>query len=568
MGGAGSDTITVLAAGNYTHSGDNVIFGDSGEVNPALAQTMEEADGGPDVITIGAAAGGDNTILGGAGSDTITVSGAGDNSILGDMGLVVAVNGVTPDLYGRDTAIGGGDTIALTAGADGNNVVMGEAGDDVITSSGNGLNVLLGDTADVIHQQIGDRLYPVLVTSTDIGIGGNDTITATQGTNVMVGGTGADTLIGGSGNDYILGDDGVVQFTPDVAHTSTPVTMYSTHFEDGGNDVINTGDGAYNYAIGGTGADTIVGGSGADLMAGDQALINWYNDGARQYFTTVESYPTISANDTIIGNGGNNDILGGEGADYLYGGPASNIIMGDGGHIYFQRNTEVVAETLNQFSPGADTIIGGGEGHNFLFGGGPQNNLFVADPLNDVIYNTDGRVVITAQRTGQWSMPPFLGNPVTSMVGNWLPGVIEGYVGGLDMIMANEYYTEPTVIGRLIGIDMMKVPAGATEIVPFHHTTPEPVLIVNEIMFGGIPVSPDHALSVQDADAVLLLDEALGLDATPVSDIEVPAPQAFIFDDNSGFWVVDSADPDAITLDLGDGAAPVQLDWQDDRLAA
>ncbi|MEI9803244.1 MAG: calcium-binding protein [Pseudolabrys sp.] len=464
MGNAGNDFIDVESPGLYTHSGNNVIFGDSGEVNPSGAQTIEQADGGADTITIGVSAGGDNTILGGAARDVITVQGDGDNSIFGDMGSVIPVNGVTPDLHGRDTTIGTGDLIAIELGADGNNVVIAEAGNDTITSSGLGLNVLMGDTGDVTHQQIGDRLYPKLVTSTEIGVGGNDTITATLGNTVMVGGTGSDKLTGGLGPSYILGDDGEVTFSPEVAQTHVPKSMYSTHFEDGSDDVINTGDATYAFAIGGTGQDTINGGAGNDSMAGDQAEMDWNPDGTRQRFTTVDSDPVGGARDTIIGHGGNNNILGGEDGDYLEGGPGSNVIIGDGGHVFFTDDLESMAETLNQFRDGPDTIVaGGGPGRNFLFGGGPEHNFFIANPLNDLIFNTDGHVDITPERTGRFSLPPFLGNALVSMVGNWFAPITEGLVGGVDTLIAgNQYYTGLSVFQRLHALHTMQMPAPAT----------------------------------------------------------------------------------------------------------
>ncbi|HBK08994.1 MAG TPA: hypothetical protein DDZ81_24575 [Acetobacteraceae bacterium] len=578
MGGAGNNTITVLAAGNYTHSGDNVIFAASGEVNPVMAQTVDQPYGGNDTITVGALAGGDNTIFGGVGNDLITIAGGGDNSVFGNMGLAIAVNGSTPDLIGRDTSIGGNDTIAIAQGANGNNVVMGEAGSNVITSSGTGLNVLLGHTASVTHQQIADRLYPELVQSTDFGIGGNNTITATEGNNVIIGGVGNNTLTGGTSNDYIIGHDGNVQFDSNVATTRAPVTMYSTAFQDGGNNVIHTGDGSQSYAIGGTGSSTIIGGAGNDLMAGGQAAITWNSDGSRSSFVTVDTSPVTSSDNTIIGNGGNNDILGSEGGnDTLIGGPGSNIIIGHGGQVFFQDNTEVVAQTINVFSITPDTIIGGGEGHNFLFGGGTFGNQFNADPLSDMIFDTSGRVVITSHRTGEWSMPPFVGNPVTSMVGNWLPDVSEGYVAGVGIIVANEYYTETAKIDRLVGIEMAKPPAGATPIIPLSPVPSAPEMTPDSVLLGDfMQASPDGVTYGGAASAAFVLTDDGGptLDAAHLDSGGDGAGEtnalAYIFDSNSGFWIVDETGPDAITLDLTENVAPLPTPvwWDGKRMAA
>jgi Ca2+-binding RTX toxin-like protein len=334
----------------------------------------------------------------------------------------------------------------------------------------------MGDAADVTHQQIGIRLYPKLVTSTELGIGGNDTITGTRGNTVMIGGTGADSITGGSGISYVMGDDGEVVFSPEVAQTLTPYKMYSTGFADGGDDVINTGDGRYNYVIGGTGSDTITGGAGDDAVAGDQASFEWNADGTRHHFITVDS--GTGGPDTIIGNGGNNDILGGEGADYLKGGPGSNIIIGDGGHVGYSGNTQIWAETLNQFYDAPDTIIaGGGPGHNFVFGGGRSGNFFVANPLSDLIFNTDGRVDITPSRQGQFSLPPFLGNMLVSMVGKWFSQSSPGLVEGIDTQLAgNQYYTSfstrqsvtaPVIRPHLARLRLQRAAAGAAHAIGY-----------------------------------------------------------------------------------------------------
>ena len=102
MGGALGDTLTIDGSGN------NVVFGDSGQVLRAAgtlalisAETVEEATGGADTITING--GGNNVALGGAASDTIRIAGAGNNIALGDMGIVRAIDGINPDVLGRDT---------------------------------------------------------------------------------------------------------------------------------------------------------------------------------------------------------------------------------------------------------------------------------------------------------------------------------------------------------------------------------------------------------------------------------------------------------------------------------
>jgi hypothetical protein len=117
---------------------------------------------------------------------------------------------------------------------------------------------------------------------------------------------------------------------------------------------------------------------------------------------------------------------------------------------------------------------------------------------------------------------------------------------------------------------MMKTPAGTTYAESFGVTPLGLTGAVDSILLGdaGFVGNAEHAMSMQAADEVLLADDAPLLDATALSDAVEPTPQAYIFDGNSGFWVVDDAGPDAIVLDLGEDAAVPQLDWREERMAA
>ena len=582
MGGGGADKITIGGYGLYNHYGNNVVFGDDGSVilsttayGPVwVDQTVDEPDGGDDTIIVTGIASGDNRIFGGQGSDTIDVFGAGDNTILGDMGLIVPVNGLTDDVVARDTAIGAADTITLELSAAGNNLVEGEAGGDRIMANGEGLNVITGDSALVTRQMIGDRIYPKHVLSNDIGIGGDDTITATHGTNFIIGGTGADVISGGDGNDAIIGDDGEFAFGEFVYRTLAPTLMQTTHFEDGGNDIISTGDGLFNYAMGGTGADRITGGYGADMLAGDQALITWnYFTGEREFFTTVGSTPTSSANDVIYGGPGPDDLLGGEGSDYLNGGPGSDIIMGDDGHIIFNGNTEKFAETITPFSPGADTLVSSG-GHDFLFGGGPQNNLFVADPLNDMIYNTDGRVDIQGGtsfdpllqnppiRTGEWSMPPFMGNSIVSSLHNWF-----SYTQPLDLdtqpvLISSNFYERSTTLLALDELRAMGVGGDYARAVTRGDHYPAPVGLsvvtaIEAVAEGRTGIlAPSHAIG-GSGDGVLGTREVAGDSIVLALDAYRQPTHGFVFDAQNGVWVEDVQPATGPVLDLMMRPTPV-----------
>ncbi|KTQ81466.1 hypothetical protein NS226_22615 [Aureimonas ureilytica] len=427
----GRDTITIASGSAIAMGGgdddairfagqDAVIFGDVGEVTRApdrrlvMTQTVEEAIGGNDRIEI---LNGDTIVLGGQGADAITAY-AGRNTILGDLGAVWAPDGAREDVVGRNSQIGGGDHLSLLGGV---NVVMGEAGDDLIEIE-KGENFVFGDTGAVVRDPT--TLRPLAMRSTEIWLGGDDRIAASNGENYLIGGIGRDRIDGGAGADDILGDNGAIRFN----RANIAVEMTSTHFDAGGDDTITGGNGR-NVMIGGTGSDILLGGADRDQIIGDQGRVEWLPNGFFSYITTLNETPLLPAHDVLIGGGGNDNLLGGKDADDLSGGEGSDILIGDDGRIWFRNDQEIAAETLNQFAYGPDRLDGG-PGRDFLFGGGRKGNVFIADPLEDLIFNTVGHIDLDANRVATWSLPFFLGDPNASSVGQWFRGTSHMSWGG------------------------------------------------------------------------------------------------------------------------------------------
>jgi hypothetical protein len=88
----------------------------------------------------------------------------------------------------------------------------------------------------------------VAVGGTQIGTGGNDTLTGNAGNDSLNGGNGNDTLIGNPGNDTLIGGNG-----SDLL------------FGNAGNDVLN-GDNGEDTLRGGLGTDILTGGNGKDVF--------------------------------------------------------------------------------------------------------------------------------------------------------------------------------------------------------------------------------------------------------------------------------------------------------------
>ena len=145
IGGADSD---VIAAG----FGNNIVMGDNAHINYAPSRQIESVAstdpgvGAGDNVVVD---GGDNIVIGGVGVDTVTVGSSGNNIIFGDDGEVdYTLDG---DLATLDLAIttnpdeGEADTITSGGGKD---IIFGGTGGDTIHSGGNS-DLVFGDYGEV-----------------------------------------------------------------------------------------------------------------------------------------------------------------------------------------------------------------------------------------------------------------------------------------------------------------------------------------------------------------------------------------------------------------------------------
>jgi Ca2+-binding RTX toxin-like protein len=171
-GGAGDDTLFGLAGDDNIAGGDgnDTLIGDAG--NDILI-----GNAGADIIFAGT---GNDTILAGAGDDTV-YGDAGDDLIFGHEGRDVINAG------------DGNDTIFASIG-DGDDAIHGGAGTDTLNLEA----LTQGVTVDLVSGQAfgaqsgNDTLSGI---ENVIGGGGNDTIVAGIGVNVLDGGGGNDTFV-------------------------------------------------------------------------------------------------------------------------------------------------------------------------------------------------------------------------------------------------------------------------------------------------------------------------------------------------------------------------------------
>ena len=136
--------------------------------------------------------------------------------------------------------------------------------------------------------ELGDTQYDVVLKLAKLGTAGNDVLTGTNGMDPILGLEGNDILRGLNGNDHLEGGPG--------------------------NDTLIGGMG-YNVMDGGSGTDTVDyrfynGPIEVDLPGG---LASFVGDPDPEYLTSIEN------------------VLAGNGKDYLYGSNAANVLNGGGG---------------------------------------------------------------------------------------------------------------------------------------------------------------------------------------------------------------------------------------------
>ena len=340
---------------NLTYTGNASFTGTGNDLNNAIT-----GGAGNDILIGGL---GNDTLNGGLGNDTLD-GGAGNDRMFGGAG---------DDIYIVDSV---GDTAEDEGRWDGTDLVQTTLGSYALSGYVENLKY----TGNASFTGTGNDLYNVIT-----GGDGNDTLEGGAGYDVLNGGAGDDTLdgglgeydtlVGGTGNDTYVVDsiyDTVTEQQNEGTDTvKTALGSYSlalkanvekltytgnASFTGTGNDLNNilTGGGANDTLNGGAGNDTLDGGLGADMMAGgagDDIYMVGTGDtvtelngegtdlvqtalGSCTLGANVENLTyTGSGNFTGTGNGLNNVMKGGAGADWFYLQAGGNdTVLGDAGN--------------------------------------------------------------------------------------------------------------------------------------------------------------------------------------------------------------------------------------------
>jgi Ca2+-binding RTX toxin-like protein len=238
---------------------------------------------------------------------------------------------------------------------------------------------------------------------------GNDTLTGDDAVNTIDGGAGNDTITGGLGNDDLYGWTGDDTFDEGAA-TSGADDIYG-----------GTGVDTVDYSARTT--DTIV--NLADLLitdddSGEDANGNGVAEEGDS-FLTVENASTGTGDDTIIGNGLDNLISGGAGADDMDGADGVDTLdfSADTAGVTVNLSTGAVSggiaegDTIADFEnvtggAGNDSLTGsndenvliGGAGDDTFVGRGDDDSIDGGAGVDTAVYSAAGSGVSANLKTG------------------------------------------------------------------------------------------------------------------------------------------------------------------------
>ncbi len=338
--------------------------------------------------------------------DTNIRAGEKGDTVLGQSARDVIISSGSGSFFGG----GGNDTLYASANTFGGDFELLDGGsgrDRLYTTSFRGdytVNLITGET-----DYAGAPAVPVesFINFEDIFTGvGSDTITGTDGDNLIVSGAGSDVIYAGAGNDTILAEWG---------NDTVFAGAGADHVNGGsGNDTIITS--GKDFAAGESGDDTVIissglpsyirGGEGVDTIDASASdfdftidLYDGYLESNLFIFDGFENLFTGSGDDVLSGTDVDNRIGGGAGDDQIFGRGGDDSLFGeDGDDILFGEDGNDTLEGGNGndrlFGGKGNDEISGGEGDDVIVGKAGNDNL-VGDGGNDIILGNFGNDFLT-----------------------------------------------------------------------------------------------------------------------------------------------------------------------------
>jgi Ca2+-binding RTX toxin-like protein len=496
MSGSGLDTIRTGDGADTVRSGAG-----ADDINTGGGNDSVDAGSGNDTIFTES---GDDTVIAGAGHDRVFLS-AGDDVAMGGDGNDLIVGDIGNDFLdggaGIDVLWGGAqifDQSRFDPNVPANFVLPPEfAANEAVTPTGyspplitpsvvggRSLPGTIDDGADTIEGGAGgDFLFGGGLSDSLSGGDGDDFIDGGSGPETIHGGGGDDVIFGGGNDDRIFGDAGIDQLYGNEGDDllvggagvradgsdATPGDIGTAHFLAGqrlyGNDGADTlfafapSLGAVEYVLrgdelyGGSGNDLILGNIRSEILSGGAGNEAIRGDGLiGPTFADNPFADVVGGNDTIYGDGGEDELLGGGGDDVIFGGANSDYLEGQDGNdaLFGGSGIDFLKfDTSTEYSQFGDNI----DGHfgNRAQGDTPDDNatdilLIEGTQLDDTILLSERQTGITSTRdvaaglqvngrltdTAEFSLRLGFGSPVNISVPMSANTTFDQFVGQLN----------------------------------------------------------------------------------------------------------------------------------------
>lgn len=356
----GSDTLDASATSSantiYLTDGDYSSVGSTQNIVIAYDAVIENAAGGSGGDTIyGNEVG--NTILGNNGDDTIYGS-AGDDTLNGGQGTDTVI--YTYDLSNFFIQIIDSLTVSF-------NDLVNSLGLDTVSNFENYIFNGTSYSHDEILAQ-GQTLDPLKVKIN--WDGGNDITFYEANSQTYYTASELGNGVGDTNIVAVLRD--ISQTTVNVVDSNATLTKIQIFGQDTGETlrVIGTHDNLPSYIWGGDGDDTI-----RVTITGNDELYGEAGDDTIEAGNGDDTVYGGIGGDSIIGEGGNDTLYGGDGDDTIDGGYGDDTIYGD----------NVYGESGNT----GDDILSGGNGDDLIYGN-DGNDTLNGNGDNDRLYGGNG----------------------------------------------------------------------------------------------------------------------------------------------------------------------------------
>lgn len=395
---ADSDTDFTLADASLVGLGSDVLLDiEEARITTGAADNLIDATLFSGLTTLIGAAG-EDTLRGGSGADLL-IGNAGGDSLEGGGGDDRLLGGSGGDWLdggpGNDFANGQGGSHDSLIGSDGNDKLDGGIGNDLVIGVG-GIDWVLHDTlltgagSDMLFfveraELTGDDQANRIDASdfngnvTILGGGGDDTLLAGSGVDLLNGNAGNDSLVAGAGDDRVFGGAG-------------------NDWLDGGSgdDRIKAHGGNFDTLVGGSGDDQLNGGSGTgdrvrESQDGNLVLVDGELSGVgTDQLVSIDIVELIggAGNDRFNAAAYTGDVIlrGGAGNDTLLGGSGADLLVGNSGDD--QLDAAAGADRLYGGS-GADRLDGGA-GNDLLRGQAGDGDRLTGGDGDDILRGGDG----------------------------------------------------------------------------------------------------------------------------------------------------------------------------------